>query len=71
MTDQWRSRTQAIHGGCSRSQFGENAEALFLTSGFRYRQAEDAADRFADRQDGYTYSGSVTRRCAASRNALR
>jgi len=72
MTDQWRSRTQAIHGGCSRSQFGENAEALFLTSGFRYRQAEDAADRFADRQDGYTYSrlGNPTVRCFEERLAL-
>ncbi|MEM8951560.1 MAG: aminotransferase class I/II-fold pyridoxal phosphate-dependent enzyme, partial [Pseudomonadota bacterium] len=72
MTDQWHSRTQAIHGGCKRSQFGENAEALFLTSGFRYRQAEDAADRFADRQDGYTYSrlGNPTVRCFEERLAL-
>ena len=72
MTDQWHSRTQAIHGGCNRSQFGENAEALFLTSGFRYRQAEDAADRFADRQDGYTYSrlGNPTVRCFEERLAL-
>jgi O-succinylhomoserine sulfhydrylase len=29
---------------------------LFLTSGFRYLRAEDAADRFADRAPGYTYS---------------
>jgi O-succinylhomoserine sulfhydrylase len=68
----WQSRTQAIHGGCNRSQFGENAEALFLTSGFRYQQAEDAADRFADRQDGYTYSrlGNPTVRCFEERLAL-
>ena len=72
MTDHWHSRTHAIHGGCARSQFGENAEALFLTSGFRYRQAEDAADRFADRQDGYTYSrlGNPTVRCFEERLAL-
>ena len=72
MTHQWHSRTQAIHGGCTRSQFGENAEALFLTSGFRYEQAEDAADRFADRQDGYTYSrlGNPTVRCFEERLAL-
>ena len=72
MTDRWHSRTEAIHGGCARSQFGENAEALFLTSGFRYRQAEDAADRFADRQDGYTYSrlGNPTVRCFEERLAL-
>lgn len=72
MTNHWQGRTQAIHGGCRRSQFGENAEALFLTSGFRYRQAEDAADRFADRQDGYTYSrlGNPTVRCFEERLAL-
>ncbi|MEM7044658.1 MAG: O-succinylhomoserine sulfhydrylase [Pseudomonadota bacterium] len=72
MKHRWHSRTQAIHGGCTRSQFGENAEALFLTSGFRYRQAEDAADRFADRQDGYTYSrlGNPTVRCFEERLAL-
>ncbi len=70
--DHWHSRTQAIHGGCRRSQFGENAEAIFLTSGFRYQQAEDAADRFADRQDGYTYSrlGNPTVRCFEERLAL-
>lgn len=70
--DRWHSRTRAIHGGCNRSQFGENAEALFLTSGFRYQQAEDAADRFADRQDGYTYSrlGNPTVRCFEERLAL-
>ena len=39
-----------------RSAFGETSEALFLTSGFRYRRAEDAADRFADRAPGYMYS---------------
>lgn len=72
MTDQWRSRTQAIHGGAVRSQFGENSEALFLTSGFRYQKAEDAADRFADRADGYTYSrlGNPTVRCFEERLAL-
>ncbi len=68
----WHARTAALHGGCKRSQFGENAEALFLTSGFRYQQAEDAADRFADRQDGYTYSrlGNPTVHCFEERLAL-
>ena len=68
----WHTRTAALHGGCKRSQFGENSEALFLTSGFRYQQAEDAADRFADRQDGYTYSrlGNPTVRCFEERLAL-
>jgi O-succinylhomoserine sulfhydrylase len=56
MSRDWRSRTRSVHGGNQSSQFGETSEALFLTSGFRYQRAEDAADRFADRQLGYTYS---------------
>jgi O-succinylhomoserine sulfhydrylase len=56
MNQTWRPRTRLIHGGSQRSHFGEVSEALFLTSGFRYLRAEDAADRFADRAPGYTYS---------------
>ena len=56
MNQTWRPRTRLIHGGSQRSHFGEMSEALFLTSGFRYARAEDAADRFADRAPGYTYS---------------
>jgi O-succinylhomoserine sulfhydrylase len=56
MSQAWRTRTRLVHGGSRRSDFGETSEALFLTSGFRYRRAEDAADRFADRAPGYTYS---------------
>lgn len=56
MSRTWRRRTQSVHGGTRSSQFGETSEALFLTSGFRYERAEDAAERFADRQPGYTYS---------------
>jgi len=56
MSQDWRGRTRSVHGGNRSSQFGETSEALFLTSGFRYQRAEDAADRFADRQPGYMYS---------------
>jgi O-succinylhomoserine sulfhydrylase len=56
MGEPWRPRTRMVHGGSRRSGFGETSEALFLTSGFRYERAEDAADRFADRAPGYTYS---------------
>jgi O-succinylhomoserine sulfhydrylase len=53
----WGPQTKLIHGGAERrSPFGETAEALFLTSGFTYERAEDAADRFADRQPGFMYS---------------
>ena len=56
MSQAWRPRTQPVHGGSRRSDFGETSEALFLTSGFRYRSAQEAADRFADREAGYMYS---------------
>ena len=56
MSQSWRTRTRLVHGGIRRSEFGETSEALYLTSGFCYRRAEDAADRFADRAPGYMYS---------------
>jgi O-succinylhomoserine sulfhydrylase len=56
VSQNWRGRTRSVHGGNCSSQFGETSEALFLTSGFRYQRAEDAADRFANRQPGYMYS---------------
>lgn len=39
-------RTDAVHGGTRRSQFGEVSEAIFLTQGFVYDSAEDAEARF-------------------------
>ncbi len=52
----WRPRTQAVHGGGQRSQFGETSEALFLTSGYVYTSAEEAAARFRGEDDGFIYS---------------
>ena len=46
----------AIRGGTARSEFGETSEALFLTSGYAYDCAGDAAARFAGEQQGMTYS---------------
>jgi O-succinylhomoserine sulfhydrylase len=72
MSPSWRTRTRLVHGGNRRSAFGETSEALYLTSGFCYRRAEDAADRFADRAPGYTYSrvGNPTVRMFEERLAL-
>lgn len=39
-------RTQAVHAGTRRSQYGEVSEAIFLTQGFVYDSAEQAAQRF-------------------------
>lgn len=52
----WRARTKAVHGGAQRSQFGETSEALFLTSGYAYRNAEEAAARFRGEDSGHMYS---------------
>ena len=39
-------RTRAVHHGTRRSQYGEMAEAIFLTQGFVYDSAEQAEARF-------------------------
>jgi O-succinylhomoserine sulfhydrylase len=56
ITSRWRPATQAVRGGTARSQYGETSEALFLTSGYAYDCAGDAAARFAGEQQGMTYS---------------
>lgn len=56
ITRSWRPATQAVRGGTARSEWGETSEALFLTSGYAYDCAADAAARFAGEQQGMTYS---------------
>lgn len=72
VSDNWGVRTKLVHGGTERSAFGETSEAIFLTSGFVYEQAEDAADRFAETQPGFTYSrvGNPTTKMLEDRVAL-
>ena len=41
-----------------RSQYGENSEALYLTSGYVQPSAEVSARRFAGEEEGYTYTRS-------------
>lgn len=41
-------RTQLVHGGTRRSQYGEMSEAIFLTQGFAYESAESAEARFIE-----------------------
>ncbi|MES2987004.1 MAG: aminotransferase class I/II-fold pyridoxal phosphate-dependent enzyme [Pseudomonadota bacterium] len=56
ITRNWKPATQAVRGGTARSEYGETSEALFLTSGYSYDCAADAAARFAGEQVGMTYS---------------
>ena len=48
MTKQLNPRTRAVHAGTRRSQYGEVAEAIFLTQGFVYDCAEQAEARFIE-----------------------
>ncbi len=50
MTD-WNKRTNLVHGGIRRSQYGEVAEAIYLTQGFVYETAEAAEERFIEAGD--------------------
>ncbi len=47
--------TLAIHTSVAKSQYGENSDALYLTSGYVQPDAATAARRFAGEEDGYTY----------------
>jgi len=53
---QWDIATRLVHGGTLRSQFGETSEALFLTQGYVYDNAEQAEARFKNEEPGYQYS---------------
>lgn len=51
----WAPDTQAVRVASPRTPYGENSEALFLTSGYVQPSAEAAAKRFAGDEEGYTY----------------
>src|ERR1700723_432643 len=51
-----RPATQLIHAGRIRSNLDENAEALFLTSGFVYESADMAEAVFANQLEHFQYS---------------
>ena len=52
----YRPATELVHGGTMRSQFGETSEAMFLTQGYVYDNAEAAEARFKGEDPGYVYS---------------
>ncbi len=56
MPDRQQFDTLAVRAGLLRSDFQEHSEALFLTSSFVYRDAAEAARRFANQEPGYLYS---------------
>ncbi len=56
ITAKWRPATQMVRGGTARSEYGETSEAIFMTSGYAYDSAEEAAARFRGERPGMTYS---------------
>jgi O-succinylhomoserine sulfhydrylase len=76
MSDDYEFETLALRAGTERSQFGEHSEAIYLTSSFVFKSAQQAADRFAEREPGTIYSrftnptvSSLERRLAALEGA--
>lgn len=53
---QWRSQTLAVRAGSEMTEYGENSEALFLNSSFRFNNAAQAAARFGGTEPGNIYS---------------
>ncbi|MCH8467461.1 MAG: O-succinylhomoserine sulfhydrylase [Roseinatronobacter sp.] len=57
MAQDWGKRTKLVHHGARRSQYGEVAEAIYLTQGFVYPSAEAAEARFlALGEDEFIYA---------------
>ena len=62
--------TMAVRAGIEPSQYGENSEALYLSSSFVQPDAETAARRFAGTEEGYTYSRTSNPTVAAFEHLL-
>lgn len=55
MTD-WHPETLGVRAGSAHTEFGENSEAMFLTSSFVFNSAAQAAARFGGQEPGNIYS---------------
>lgn len=55
-TEQWQPETLGVRAGSEQTQFGENSEAMFLTSSFVFESAAQAAARFGGKEPGNIYS---------------
>lgn len=66
----WGPDTLAIREGLERTAFQEHNEPLFLTSSFVFRNAAQAAARFASEEPGFIYSRAGNPTVAAFQNRL-
>ena len=55
-TKKYHPETLAVRAGAEMTEFGENSEALFLNSSFRFNSAAQAAARFGGTEPGNIYS---------------
>jgi len=56
MSKEWLPETLSVRAGSEHTQFGENSEAIFLTSSFVFENAAQAAARFGGQEPGNIYS---------------
>ena len=56
MSKQYHPKTIAIHEGFETSEAGENSEAIYLTSSFKFKSAKQAKQRFTKEEPGNIYS---------------
>lgn len=54
--EQWHDETAGVRAGSQHTQYGENSEAIFLTSSFVFENAAQAAARFGGQEPGNIYS---------------
>ena len=52
----WHPETLGVRAGGGMTEFGENSEAIFLNSSFRFKNAAQAAARFGGTEPGNIYS---------------
>jgi O-succinylhomoserine sulfhydrylase len=55
-TPTYHPETLSVRAGSEATEFGENSEALFLNSSFRFKNAAQAAARFSGTEPGNIYS---------------
>jgi O-succinylhomoserine sulfhydrylase len=53
---QYHPETLSVRAGSEMTEFGENSEALFMNSSFRFKSAAQAAARFGGTEPGNIYS---------------
>ena len=70
LPDGLHRETLAVRTALPRSQYGENSEALYLTSSFVQPDAETSARRFSGAEEGFTYTRTANPTVASFEHRL-